>query len=283
MKPISHCYFLFQCNFDGPSPYNPFVVEGGVADFRERGNSALQHFWKWTKIFFLNHAILSRTINSSWSTRFLEGFHWMPAIQVPKATKNIGSGGGLVLVNTFHSEVNSVFSPASRQRSSLGLISSVPNVCLFDVLCRMFEKYLRWWSTFVLAALWKYRFALQSAGRSARIKYSNVKKTRKFCSILGPLLWNSCGHKITIPVHNESVDDEKVVSCHEQAGQIFSSMQWSRGRLASDSDYFADISTRAPLNNKLNVYETNQMQSKHICMKNNNNDQVRRLTSFNHH
>ena len=53
----------------------------------------------------------------------------MPAIQVPKATKNIGSGGGLVLVNTFHSEVNSVFSPASRQRSSLGLISSVPNVC----------------------------------------------------------------------------------------------------------------------------------------------------------
>ena len=282
MKPISHCYFLFQCNFDGPSPYNPFVVEGGVADFRERGNSALQHFWKWTKIFFLNHAILSRTINSSWSTRFLEGFHWMPAIQVPKATKNIGSGGGLVLVNTFHSEVNSVFSPASRQRSSLGLISSVPNVCLFDVLCRMFEKCLRWWSTFVLAALWKYRFALQSAGRSARIKYSNVKKTRKFCSILGPLLWNSCGHKITIQLHYESVDDEKVVSCHEQAGQLFSSMQWSRGRLASDSDYFADISTRAPLNNKLNVYETNQMQSKHICMKN-NNDQVRRLTSFNHH
>ena len=45
MKPISHCYFLFQCNFDGNSPYNPFVVGGGVADFRERGNSALQHFF----------------------------------------------------------------------------------------------------------------------------------------------------------------------------------------------------------------------------------------------
>ena len=116
-----------------------------------------------------------------------------------------------------------------------------------------------------------------AAGRSARIKYSNVKKTRKFCSILGPLLWNSCGPKITIPVHNESVDDEKVVSCHEQAGQLFSSMQSSRGRLASDSDYFADILTRAPLNNKLNVYETNPMQSKHICMEKNNN-QVRHLT-----
>ena len=121
-----------------------------------------------------------------------------------------------------------------------------------------------------------------AVGRSARIKYSNVKKTRKFCSILGPLLWNSCGLKITIPVHNESVDDEKVVSCHEQAGQLFSSMQSSRGRLASDSDYFADILTRAPLNNKLNVYETNPMQSKHICMKKNNN-QVWHLTSFNHH
>ena len=250
--------------------------------FQEAREQRSPTFLEMNENIFLNHAILSRPINSSWSTRFLEGFHWMPAIQVPKATKNIGSGGGLVLVNTFHSEVNSVFSPASRQRSSLGLISSVPNVCLFDVLCRMFEKCLRWWSTFVLAALWKYRFALQSAGRSARIKYSNVKKTRKFCSILGPRLWNSWGHKITIQLHYESVDDEKVVSCHEQAGQLFSSMQWSRGRLASDSDYFADISTRAPLNNKLNVYETNQMQSKHICMKN-NNDQVRRLTSFNHH
>ena len=116
---------------------------------------------------------------------------------------------------------------------------------------------------------------------------SNIQMWRKHESFVQYLarywlLWNSCGPKITIPVHNESVDDEKVVSCHEQAGQIFSSMQWSRGRLASDSDYFADISTRAPLNNKSNVYETNQMQSKHICMKN-NNDQVRRLTSFNHH
>ena len=202
----------------------------------------------------------------------------MSAILVPKGKKLFD-----LVVLLFHSEVNSVFLPAGGQRSSLGLISSMPNVCLTDVLCRMFEKCLRWWwSTFVLAALWKYRFALQSAGRSARIKYSNVKKTRKFCSILGPLLWNSCGPKITIPVHNESVDDEKVVSCHEQAGQLFSSMQWSRGRLASDSDYFADISTRAPLNNKSNVYETNQMQSKHICMKK-NNIQVRRLTSFNHH
>ena len=126
------------------------------------------------------------------------------------------------------------------------------------------------------------KVSLCTAGRSARIKYSNVKKTRKFCSILGPLLWNSCGPKITIPVHNESVDDEKEVSCHKQAGQLFSSMQSSRGRLASDSDYFADILTRAPLNNKLNVYETNPMQSKHICMKKNNN-QVWHLTSFNHH
>ena len=80
----------------------------------------------------------------------------MPAILVPKGKKIVGSGGwmgGLVLVNIFHSEVNSVFSPAGEQRSSLGLISSMANVCLTDVLCRMFEKCLRWWSTFVLAAL----------------------------------------------------------------------------------------------------------------------------------
>ena len=79
----------------------------------------------------------------------------MPAIQ---REKNVGSGGwmgGLVfLVIIFHSEVNSVFSPAGGQRGSPGLISSMPNVCLTDVLCRMFEKCLRWWwSTFVLAAL----------------------------------------------------------------------------------------------------------------------------------
>ena len=77
----------------------------------------------------------------------------MPAIQREKIVGSGGWMGGLVLVNIFHSEVNYVFSPAGEQRSSLGLISSMPNVCLTDVLCRMFEKCLRWWSTFVLAAL----------------------------------------------------------------------------------------------------------------------------------
>ena len=77
----------------------------------------------------------------------------MPAIQREKIVGSGGWMGGLVLVNIFHSEVNSVFSLAGEQRGSLGLITSMPNVCLTDVLCRMFEKCLRWWSTFVLAAL----------------------------------------------------------------------------------------------------------------------------------
>ena len=59
----------------------------------------------------------------------------MSAILVPKGKKLFD-----LVVLLFHLEVNSVFLPAGGQRSSLGLISSMPNVCLTDVLCRMFEK-----------------------------------------------------------------------------------------------------------------------------------------------
>ena len=122
--------------------------------------------------FFLNHAILSQTIHAFFRRLSLDACN-----SSAQRKKNcwIGSGS-LVFINTFHSEVNSVFSPAGGQRGSPGLIGSMPNVCLTDVLCRMFEKCLRWWwSTFVLAALWKYRLALLWVGQQG----SNIQMWRK--------------------------------------------------------------------------------------------------------